>query len=330
MRIENLPEYAEYLAIALIVVSLTVGPVYASPDPGPNYTVQPASDYDHRPGIDDASYKAWTTTGSMELSVERMSLKYIVVEWEAGRLGECGPGGLEKAGIDRDNDDPGTHIDESIVDNVKNNYHSEDREVFEFIDRDDPFGEPVTLNVDDEIISYVTDCRGNPDEPGWYRMGGEVNGTTEDGERVGFTAASSYFYICRCDSYDEAREQLGPSPAERTPTPTEPPATRSTASTESPTARSTTPTDTSRTSHPTETPVASDAPGTETAVTAADTETVTVIPERDPAPSTDTPTATDAEWARNTPANGPGFSAIAALAGVVALVALRYHTDERR
>jgi len=284
-----------------------------------NYTVLPM---DRTPGADDVSYKSWIVgdPDSDQKSLKHMS--YSVLEWEAGELGGCGPGDNEAAGIDRDNDDPGTEIDEEIVPHIENVYESEDRLVIDFHDPDD-FGEnPIHLNQSDEFVSYVKDCRGNPDEQGWYRLAGTINGTGYDGEHVEHSTTSHWFWICDCEDEEEAREKLGPPPSESETGSSDgngtPPATPT------PTATAT-PGDGAQTSTPTATPGGEE-----------DERTPTATPDGEATPTataTPTPAATAESEETDTPeadsdasgGDSPGFGPVAALVALLstALVAAR-------
>lgn len=307
--------------LGLVAVSLVIGPglVDAGHGSQANYTVQPATAADRHPGIEDASYKSWTAAKPSTESRESFEyLDYSVLEWEAGTLGNCGPADTEVAGIDRGNDDPGTEIDDDIRDNIEGQpVSNEDRIVVDFIDPEDPVGEPVNLNVTDEFVSHVRDCRGNPDEAGWYQLSGTINGSTYDGGYEEYNTTSHYFYVCTCASYDEATERLGPPPSqagEDTPTAT---ATPTADPTPTPAPEETSATPETETSTGSSTPTATDG-GTATATT---TDTATPTPADEP--QTPTPTATPAAWAANTPSQ-PGFGPLVAVVSVLLVVPLRH------
>lgn len=306
---------ATALALALAAAGLTLGPVgpaAGAHDARANFTVSPVEDYDHRPGIDDASYMTFSVPPEDAEFDGFRYMGYSVLVWEEGTLGNCGITDNEVAGIDRGNDDPGTEIDHDITENIENVYQSEDKLAIDFWDpEDEPYGKTVHFNVTDEFVSHVTDCRGNPDEPGWYQLTGTINGTTWSGEYVERTTTSHYFYICECSSYDDAVDTIGPPPSRPTPTET--------------------------TDHGTTTPSSGQSTPNGTATDGGGptaSETTTRSGDSTDA-STSAPTATDwasgtgtsddratpARWARRTVENGPGFGSVTALLALVAVLA---------
>ena len=58
-------------------------------------------------------------------------------------------------------------------------------------------------------------CYGMPEEPGWYQIKGFTNGTSWSGNEARIDTISHYFYICVCDSEEEARQELDPPPSEQ-------------------------------------------------------------------------------------------------------------------
>lgn len=175
-----------------------------------NYTVQPVDAPDDRqPGISDASYQQFAVANESVQYVD-----YFVVTWDAGDLSRCGVEDTEELGIDRGGNNSGTETDEGLLQYVKDQQRSEDRVVVDFYDEDDVAGETTYINESDEIVSYQTDCFGNPEEPGWYQITAELNGTGWDDERKEASATSHYFWICDCESEAQARDQLGPPPSE--------------------------------------------------------------------------------------------------------------------
>lgn len=318
------------LVLSATLVGVPIGSVAADHGTTANFTVIPAADYDHRPGIDDASYLSFTVGDPSGGREGFEYLAYSVLEWDAGTLGQCGPSNIQKAGIDRDDDAPGTQTDESVIDNIEGQpVSNQDRVVVDFDDPGGNFGEePVHLNVTDQFITHMSDCRGNPDQPGWYQITGTVNGTAWSGGHAEYTTTSHYFYICNCKSYDEAEQKLGPPPSRQG---------------EATTTASETPTETTSTT-PTRTPPDQGTPFPSTTSTAAVSRTAT---SRSAGPTatrngqttdqsgstaggsaqpTQAVTPTPAAWAANTPASGPGFGAGAALvASLGALLVLGRH-----
>lgn len=316
------------LVLSATLIGVPVGSVAANHEVTANFTVVPIADYDHKPGIDDASYLSFTVgdpTGGRE-GFEYLA--YSVLEWDAGTLGHCGPSNIQKAGIDRGDDAPGTQTDESVIDNIEGQpVSNQDRMVVDFDDPGGSFGEePVHLNVTDQFITHMSDCRGNPDQPGWYQITGTVNGTTWSGRSAEYTTTSHYFYICNCKSYDEAEKKLGLPPSRqgestRTGSPT-PTATASMTQTRAPPDHGT--------PFPSPTPTATvsgNATSGSTGLTATNSRSATdqsgstaAISGQSTQPATPTPAA----WAANTPASGPGFGVGAALvASLGALLVLR-------
>jgi len=301
------------VAAVLLVVSGGV-PAAATPheDRPRNLTVVPATAQDHYPGNEEASYKRFAAPNE---DSEFESLKYIeyaVTASEALTLGQCDLADAEVAGIDRGNDDPGTEIDDEFgPDNIKGQpVKNEDRVVIEFITPDDPVGEPVNFEAVDQFVGHQTDCYGNPDEPGWYQLYSKINGTTYDGDHREFPGRSHYFYICECDSYDEAVETLGPPPSREG----EVTLTATATATAEPTPTRTPPSE--GTPFPSPTPSPTSTATVEPTPTRTQTDTATA------GPSTPTATDTPAAWAANTPASGPGFGIVVALATLLAAALL--------
>jgi PGF-CTERM protein len=216
LPLDTMPQ--KYKVIAGVALLLVVGVIgigaspIASAEHGTeaNYTAQPVeAPADRMPGASGASYKQFAVAND---SIEKID--FFVVTWQAGDLGGCGASNTEEFGIDRGGDNSGTGTDEGLLQYVKNQQRSEDRVVAEFYDDDDVGGETTYINESDEIISYQTDCFGNPDEPGWYQITAMVNGTGWDGEYKEVSVSSHYFWICDCESESEARDKLGPPPSE--------------------------------------------------------------------------------------------------------------------
>jgi len=226
-------------------------------------------------------------------------MKYLKIENQDIDFSECSSSNTAAFGIDRDNDASGTEVDLDLLrylEQSKFNDHSIEVDFYE----GDELGAPnppdrggkeagredgdsnAELYPDDEIVSHQGyrsgggPCYGMPEEPGWYQIEGFTNGTSFSGSEARIETISHYFYICVCDSEEEAREQLGPPPSEdgSTDSSTEQTAT----ATETATA---TPGDTGSTEETaTATGTATPTP-TETA-TATPTETVTPTPTAEP------------------------------------------------
>lgn len=200
-----------------LLVGLVGGAAGAHDSPG-NYTVVPDdTPADRQPGIEDASYRMFISGG---VAIDKVDMGYL--EWEEGGFADCGQTNVQKYGIDRGDDDPGTQTEEGLLEHVKSSRNTEDRSTVWYYDEDDPIGEPPRFNADDEVIIVIEDCYTNPSKAGWYRIRGYTNGTAPDGSMVESDLQSHYFWIGDFDSEAAAREELGPPPSEdvETPTPT--------------------------------------------------------------------------------------------------------------
>lgn len=129
----------------------------------------------------------------------------------------CGPHNVRAAGIDRNDDDPGTEADVEMLGRFKyyTQYENDAGQTvltIVFFDEDDFGGNPVYLNHTDEIVARIADCFDNPTERGWYRNYGHTNGTDWHGEYAESDAFSHWYYFCECESYDAAVETIGPPP----------------------------------------------------------------------------------------------------------------------
>lgn len=237
----------------------------------------------------------------------------------------CGPHNVRSAGIDRDDDNPGTQTDDSMVGRFKfftryDNAEGQTILTIVFFDEDDFGGQEIHLNHTDQIVAKIADCFGNPDEPGWYRNYGHTNGTNWNGSYEETDAYSHWYYFCRCDSYDDAVQTIGPPPetelahSDQEVGRMEGPyylsasrvnETASNASTPTPT-RTPTPTPTP-TPSPTATAVQTTAGRTTATPTAADSGPGSPSPptETDPIVGTSTPSETSGA--------GPGFGLLGAL-----------------
>lgn len=295
-------------AVTIVVISLlgsSVGISTANHGVADNFTVSPATVEDRQPGIDNASYKTWSSPSNDAGFRGFKYLNYTVLIWEAGTLGNCGTAETKVFAVDRGSDDPGTEFDDRATDNIENFHQSENKVVVDFIDPGDPVAEPLHFNVTDEFVTYVKDCRGNPDSRGWYQLTAKANGTTWGGAHIERTTKSHYFWICDCETEQEAREKLGPPPSE-TPTATS-------TGTETPIPS---PTATQTATRTTTDPDASPESPTPTA-TPTVTDTITAKTT-----TGSTPTKTPAEWA-STSTDGPGFGILAIAFALIIFVVLR-------
>lgn len=293
------------VAITLVATILTIagsGAVTAVHDSPGNWTVVPGN---HQPGEDGVDYKHFAVgQAAWDGTHEGLGLQqadYMVLTWDEGSFADCTLFNAEAFGFDRENDDPGTETDDFAGTYVDNFAMEENVMWLEFYDEDDA-GPTTRFNRSDQFVAHQTSCYQNPDEPGWYRVFGWMNGTDYAGDFGRAELYSHYFYICDCESYDEAEENLGPPPSEVTPTPTATPTPTPTASGDG--SGDETPDDDT-------TPTPTDDTG-ETA-----TETATPTPTPQPGEQTaGSPTPTDAD--------GPGFTAIAAIVALLGAVLVGY------
>jgi PGF-CTERM protein len=256
---------------------------------------------------------------------------YVSVTWVDGGFAGCGASNAEVFGIDRGNDDPGTQVDQSLFASIKSTKVNEDEFRADFYDEGDFGGSPPTFNEGDQLVGKTTDCIDTADTPGWYQVTSTIASNNGD-----FRAKSHYFYVCDCASEQAAREQLGPPPSEPTPTATATP-TATPSPTPEPTPTRTPPE--GGTPFPSPTPTATPTPtaeSTPTATRTTATAAATATPVEEGARggssggseaqslATDTPSPTQpANWSAiversPTASSGPGFGAIAAVAGVLA------------
>jgi len=153
-------------------------------------------------------------------------------------------------GIDRDNDgrpedssDDGpkanTYTDVTLIDKFKvnKNFTDDENRNYTWLDfwnegeAAGGFGDnSVNVYEEDEIVAKYTDCYNAPEEPGWYRFYGSLNGTTDgdpedsdggdwrteswfgdDDDEIGATY-SHWWWVCECEDTEEAVETLGTPP----------------------------------------------------------------------------------------------------------------------
>jgi PGF-CTERM protein len=177
---------------------------------------------------------AWDDVGAPD-GLEK--LDYIIIENQDIDFTECTSDNTAAYGIDRDNDDPGTKTDVSLLNYMVESNFNPNSIVVEHYDgdelgapdpedeggkeegREDGDGNPEVY-PDDEIVAHQGyksaggPCYGMPEEPGWYQIQGFANGTSWSGEYTEIHLPSHYFYICVCESRQEAVETLGPPPSE--------------------------------------------------------------------------------------------------------------------
>lgn len=212
---------AATLAVSLLATGPPLGGVFdtqhslarASQDGQPAVaTMEP---FDRTPGATDVKY------GLTVLSTAGIDLKTLtrtLAVYEAGSWTGCGPGDSEVFGIDRGNTHDGYGTDEELTDNVKS-YSAGEDELDTYYYREEDFGASTHFYDGDQLVTTMS-CIDNPEDPGWYRISGRVEGVTSDDEEVSLTGYSDYFWICNCANEAEARGRLGPPPDEPEPTAT--------------------------------------------------------------------------------------------------------------
>lgn len=126
----------------------------------------------------------------------------------------CGAGNAAAYGLDRGNDDSGTGTDVSLLSAAKTLQFRDGGINTAYYKENALAGEPITVNVEDQVIASLNDCQQNPSEPGWYRAFARSNGSTQMDTQTDFAVATTdYTYICEgCDSRQDAIEKLGPPP----------------------------------------------------------------------------------------------------------------------
>lgn len=151
---------------------------------------------------------------------------YIVLVAEWLDHSDCSTENTEVFGIDRGNDDPGTHVDEDLVQYQKRVQYTEDGITVEFFDHEDFAGSPPNIYPEDEIVYASSDdsnggaCVDVTGEPGTYTAdifinGSDANTNDTDAPVRGFTVESNEVTIEETDG----RPTVTPTP-EPTPTPT--------------------------------------------------------------------------------------------------------------
>lgn len=320
--------------VALCVVA-NAGAVSADGEPEANYTLEFPHTSDHYPGDENpenASMHHFASVGQDLAEAEGAPngfevIHHVGIRNAAFDFSACSSDNTAVFGLDRGNNNSGTRTDEDLLKHRKDTKFGEEELVVEFFTEEDFGGEPIDVRPEDAIVAVLGagsaggPCYTMPEEPGWYRMHGWANGTTEDGEFVEIEVKSNYQYICTCDSEAEAREKLGPPPSEA-------PAD------ETPTPAGSTPTDSSPTPTAGGDRTATPPPETESTSTATAeggsgaTATPTATSMADESTATSERTATDEESRAGgagtpTPADGSGFGVLAVLLAVAGLLLVR-------
>jgi hypothetical protein len=172
-------------------------------------------------------------------------LDYIIISNQDIDFSGCATENTAAFGIDRDSTNPGTKTDIDLLQYRENSLFKKHSIVIEFYDdedlaapspedkggpgeepwkegqgREDGDGDPEVY-PDDQIVAHQGyragggPCYRMPEEPGWYQINAFGNGTSFSGNPVKVDTKSHYFYICECDSEQEAVEQLGKRPSQR-------------------------------------------------------------------------------------------------------------------
>ncbi|WP_254823851.1 hypothetical protein [Haloglomus halophilum] len=165
---------------------------------------------------------------------------FIIISNQDIDFSQCSTSNTAAFGIDRDNDDSGTKTDVGLLAYRKNSEFRDHSIVVEFYNdddlgaksREDKGGKEAgredgdkdpEVYPDDEIVAHQGyksgggPCYGMPSEPGWYQITGFINGTGFSDNYADVTIPSHYFYICECQSEEEAYDQLGAPPGQENP-----------------------------------------------------------------------------------------------------------------
>jgi PGF-CTERM protein len=330
-------------------------PTYSTSDGGVNFTINLPEQTDHYPGNQNEEngsieyFAAGQAAFTEQDAEDGLWLNIIIVEADWIDYSACTTSGNTKEfGIDRGNNNSGTASDESLLEHQSGSDLEAGGLTVYFFNWDAAAGDPPYLSPEDAVVaaqgvgSNEGPCLTMTSEPGWYRIQAYTNGTIatkcteegnpdcepEDKQWRGVNLESNYVYVCECDSEEEAREDLGAPPPERSGTPTpggEEPTPTGNQSGDEPT-----PTGTQSGDEPTPTQTQSGDDPTPT-----ETQAPTATATQGGGDDGGTRTATQAPGGggdggaadRGTPTigDGPGFTPIAALVALLAaaLVVLR-------
>lgn len=233
---------------ALLAASAFVGGVVADnhtrgdaphygPDEKGNATFEFLEQGDHYPGARNVDVRYTMKGGDVFEEVgatDGVAADRFVVATDAVDHSDCSADNVATFAIDRGDDGTAGENDQDLLQHTKQAYYFNDSVVVEFYDYRDFGGDPPVVNAEDRIVLELSDdaadgaCADTTEKKGWYTAETFLNGTGPRGanrtdERYGFTIESEWNYVCRCDSEEEAREQLGPdlAPATATETPRE-------------------------------------------------------------------------------------------------------------
>jgi hypothetical protein len=344
---------------------------------GANYTVALPDQADHYPGTQGGAASIWHLAAagdSFEGTSSPKGLKRmdtLTISNQDIVFGGCTTENTAAFGLDYGNNNTGTKTDEGLLQHRQNSAFNEHAIFVNFFGPDSLAGSPVRYNAVDQIVAVQQDCYEMPSEPGWYQIQARINGTGYNGNYIDSkdqgTIRSHYFYICDCQSEQEAREKLGPPPSddggsggtggggsestatptatpEATPTPTETSGGGGGSSESTPTATATPEATASATATPTATVTATateassggsgDGDGGAGGGGAGQTATVTATASATADANTGGSGATqqNQQGAGQAPAtptagSGPGFGLVAALGGVLAAALLAFRRD---
>lgn len=343
------------LGIVITIILLTIHPaiIPVQPASGSHGARTNATVYFEdtpEPGATEVTMWSSTVSYFPEGKEEYVYEGNISIIWTPLIASGCQFENLEVFGIDRDNDQPGTETDESAipyatngsyfetgVDEHQDNLSSTDWDYVEkgYIDWNDPnntLSDNLQIYHGDQFIAKQNNCYALPDQAGWYRDRQEaigVNGSASPKARQTDWYYSHWYYICDCESYDQAVEKIGPPPSETS------------ESTASPSGNDsqTTPTATSTGTAASPTPGTSTSTGTATiteVATATPAETTTTeMTATQPATASpavrDTESAAPETAATTTSTGQPGFGLIAGMLGVLAAALLgKFRQRDRR
>jgi PGF-CTERM protein len=126
-------------------------------------------------------------------------------------------------GIDRGSSYSGSKTDDSLLASYEDFDSKEDKITITYWNESQVENQlaasTMTMRVEDQFVGVLSDCNTNPSTPGWYQAHGWMNGSTTASDETETNFANmdytNYVYICDCENEDEAREQLGPPPKEK-------------------------------------------------------------------------------------------------------------------
>jgi hypothetical protein len=215
------------------------GNAAAAHDSQANYTVVLPSEADHLPGDQNAEGASIRHSASGDAAFDDVApegfemFQRLELQSDAVDFSACSTDNTAVFGVDRGNDDPGTRVDESLLDHMKDSDFYEDGLEVTFYGDSDLGGQPTDLEPEDAIMavqgagSSGGPCYTMPSEPGWYQISGVLEGTNAAGKTVTIEAESHYVPICEgCHDEATAEDKLGPAPSSEgddsstTPTPT--------------------------------------------------------------------------------------------------------------